>query len=357
MSFFRKPHVFDADGVVVDGATQKTTIALHLYGIHIEPHLFTRANILRTNVLTPDQYEHLKQVAYNDWQYAQRFQFVPGALQSLHMADRLGLPVVLISRRVQEAASYIERLLWQQGLFNVPVFGTGALYEKHEVASHLGGMQTYTDDDIECLPLNAKHPRFLLTQPHNKDAVLHTGVSRVSDWSTLIARVQQLSGLHWQNGLPVPIRRLPQVRGVLIDGDITEGIPQVALSMRAGGSKAGWFDFVGGNVDPEDIDSLSAQKREIWEELRLLPERLHTVTLRIIWDAHFKRYDYAYFFSVKGLRDFVRDFQPTEEVSRVVLFDPRQWPENMLSSMLKHMAPVVTETVLDLAARQQRLFR
>lgn len=356
-NLYRKPHVLDGDGVVLDGGSQKTVATLEMFGVHIEPHAFTRANIRSTGLLSMDDYEEMKEVAYNHWVWASRFQFIAGCLPALLRLDRLGVPLAIASRRVQLAASYTERLLWQHGLYNIPVFGAGLLYSKPEVMKHLGGMASYTDDDIECLDVGKSvRDLFLLTQPHNLDHDCQNIGRRLDTWEELFAHICSLENRSWENGLPQPKRRFNKVRAVIVEPDEQHG-PRILLSCRNGGSMDGCFEFPGGNIDEADPDSLSATIRETVEEIGELPEPLVPQTFRLVYDPDRKEYTYVYFFLMRGLDSFVKAFTSTDESSGLTLVEPGRWPECMLPTMRKHMGPLVADTVCDLVSRQPRLIR
>lgn len=181
----------DFDGVIADCGKLKSDGALKLYGLEIPPEKFKKEIVIGEGHLTAEQYLSLQQSIYGTREIGFLMELVPEV--DLHLAKLLedGHTLVVITSRGEKELGIAREWSELKGL-SLEFIGVGGGRSKAEAAA---GCDVYVDDDLDKLePLVGIVPHLFLFGWGYNAAVEVDGVARrVTSWSDLYARVQDLS--------------------------------------------------------------------------------------------------------------------------------------------------------------------
>lgn len=178
---------FDLDGVIVDHAENKITMAMN-HGIILTPPE-THSEVMR-HLVPKSVYEDIQEHIYGEAPDALSAPLVSGAREALLEIKNAGVSFVLISRRRRPQAAF--RLLEEHGLLET-VFSESNVHlvsqkaEKDDVARALG-VTHYFDDEEGVLALMPSVPNRYLFDVYGQFSQ-SAEFTRARDWSDVLSIV------------------------------------------------------------------------------------------------------------------------------------------------------------------------
>lgn len=179
----------DFDGVIGNTHGLKSVFAKEMFGVSIDPNLFTKNYVVDGGLLTGEEYTELQRRVFD----SDGFEPVPDVISSIRQLSSDGFCVKIITARNGTSLSVVERFVHQHRISGCISDITGVGYKISKVDACRGSI-AYVDDDSRVLKdvLGVVPNLYMFRWEQNQHEVVPDQVVNVDSWSVLYEKIKAL---------------------------------------------------------------------------------------------------------------------------------------------------------------------